>query len=112
MIDDCIQLNVEARVIRACIDRFGRGVVLARYRGQWVVWKVFRPKKAIIWNCTNGKYFRDNREADACFVEMVDKMLPEISCGECGCYFDDPDEGCDVCLSRKVHRPTTVVAGK
>jgi hypothetical protein len=101
MIGDCIQLVNGARLVRACIEEPGRGVALARYKNQWAVWRIFRGKNATKWNCTDGHYFGDKASAEATFVEMVDEFLPEVSCPECGYYFDDMDEGCDACASRK-----------
>lgn len=112
MIDDCIQLNVEARVLRACISDRGTGVVLAKYRGRWVVWRVFRAKKAILWNCADGQYTRSRGQADSWFVEAVDKVLPNVACPECGYYYDDPDEGCDACLHKKFRIPLNMAVGK
>lgn len=112
MIDDCIQLSVDARVITAYVNESNHGVVLAKYRQEWVVWKVFRAKKAILWNCMDGQYTRSIYQARLWFVDAVDNLLPPVSCGQCGYDFDDPDAGCDTCASRKVAPPVTVGAGK
>lgn len=108
MIDDVIQLAVEARVVRAYVEQSGKGIVLAKYKGDWVVWKVFRPKRGILWNCTNGRYTKDRSQAESWYVDAVDEMMPQVSCPECGYYFDDQEEGCDACVSRKTVPRSTV----
>ncbi len=108
MIDDCIQLSVEARVIRAYVDNTNRGVVLAWHQRQFVVWKVFRPKKSITWNCRDGQYTTQRNQADVWFVDILDELLPPVSCKECGYYFSDLEEGCDACAFLKWRNPVVV----
>lgn len=109
MIGDCIQLAVEARVVRASIEERGHGIVLAKYKNQWVVWKVFRAHRAICWNCREGVYYRDRAKAEAYYAELVEESMPQISCNECGYYYSDPAEGCDACVGKKILPPTTMV---
>jgi len=110
MIDNCVQLVNDARVVRAYLEEGGRGIVLAKYHGRYVVWRVFRAKKAILWNCTHGRYTKERDEAELIFAEMVADALPETSCPECGYWFNDPEEGCDACAHRKKVLSTTVGA--
>ena len=110
MIDDCIRLINGARVIRAYIEHGNRGLVIAKYQRRWFVWRVFRAKGEKTWNIFKGDKFSNISEAEKRFTELVEIMLPDLYCPECGYAFNDQEEGCDACAGKKEIPPATVVA--